>query len=139
MTDTSKPISMTRAELVAMIADHTWYFAKTMADNPHEYTLRHSKGWRVGWDDDEAFDKFVAWIRQAGLGEKYQGYWYTVWYFEDFKYWSMGAPIAETILVNRKHRAFYAEDYGDSTAGSVSGDLRQLLEKRGTAHGGGAG
>ena len=135
MTQSPPPMPLTRDELVAMITDHVWYFASTMADNPHEYTLRASKGTRHGWDDDPAFDRFVAYIRQRGVREKYGGSWYDVWYFEDFKYWTMGAAVAETILVNRKHRQFYAADYPTSTAASTSVELRRLLQKAGEEEG----
>lgn len=134
MTKTSPP-NFTRDELVAMITSHVWYFAKTMADNPHEYTLRASNPPRHGWDDDPAFDRFVEYIRHNGVREKYGGYWYDVWYFEDFKYWTMGAAVAETTLVNRKHRQFYRHDYPISTAGSESEALRGLLAGAGQAGG----
>ena len=123
----------TRDELLAMITAHPWYFAKTMADNPHEYTLRASSPSRRGWDNHPLFDRFVNWIRHAGTREKYGSYWYQVWYFEEYKYWTMGAPVAETILVNRKHQQFYRRDYPTSTADTASPELRRLLAGEGEA------
>jgi hypothetical protein len=73
-----------------------WIYARTMPDNPHWYTLRKT------WDRDEEYAWAVATIRRYGYQEIYEGRPYTVLNVDDMKYWTMGAPIAETILINRK-------------------------------------
>jgi hypothetical protein len=74
-----------------------WIFAKTMPDNPHWYTLRNR------WERDEDFAWTVETIRRYGYEEIYEGHSYTVLDIDDMKYWTMGAPVAETILINRKY------------------------------------
>lgn len=79
----------------ALVKDHQWQFAKTMPKCPHWYTLR--KQWKV----EGEFEWFVAFIRGFGVVETYAGMRHVYFYDGDFKYWTMGAPLAVTILVNR--------------------------------------
>jgi len=72
-----------------------YIFAKTMPHNPHWYTLRKD------WDSSE-FDRAVEFIRKNGIAELFAGRVYTVLYHGKYKYWTMGAPIRKTILINRK-------------------------------------
>jgi hypothetical protein len=72
-----------------------WIFAKTMPENPHFYMLREET-------DDTEFVRFVEIIRKLGYREDYEGYPYTVLDVGGWRYWTMGAPIDETILINRK-------------------------------------
>ena len=71
-----------------------WTFAKTMPEWPHEYVVRE----RV---DDNLFVRLVRHIREHG----YEGKFYrkSITYFDDLGmiYWTMGAPLDETIIVNR--------------------------------------
>ncbi len=78
-----------------LISEHRWIFAKTMPENPHEYTLRNT------WKDDQDFVDLVKLIREEGIKEKYKKSYYTVLYINDHKYWTMGAPLDVTILINR--------------------------------------
>jgi len=72
----------------------SWIFAKTMPENPHEYTLR--KNW-----DSVTFDKAVTLIREFGYRTKFKGRYYTQFNVTDHFYWTMGAPVEQTILINR--------------------------------------
>lgn len=76
-----------------------WVFAKTMPQNPHWYTLR--KAWN---HEDVSFDECVVFLRQYGYKEQYQRRWYTVFDINDMKYWTMGAPLGQTILINRAYQ-----------------------------------
>jgi len=72
-----------------------WTFAKTYAATwPHEYIVRE----RV---DESLFVQLVEHIRAHG----YEGKFYAkpITYFDDDGrvYWTMGAPVEETIIVNR--------------------------------------
>lgn len=71
-----------------------WTFAKTMPEWPHEYIVRD----RV---DEELFLNLVRHIRAHG----FQGRFYRrvlTYYAEDgLLYWTMGAPIEETTIINR--------------------------------------
>lgn len=72
----------------------TWTYAKTMPEWPHEYIVR-------GKVDENLFVETVKHIREFG----YQGSFYQkpITYFEDddLVYWTMGAPIDETTIINR--------------------------------------
>ena len=82
------------SELFSFISNEKWIFAKTMAKWPHEYIVRE----RV---DDNLFVKLVEHIRANG----YQGNFYKkeITYYEEngLVYWTMGAPISETTIINR--------------------------------------
>jgi hypothetical protein len=71
-----------------------WTFAKTMPEWPHEYIVRE----RV---DENLFVQLVRHIRANG----YEGNFYRMsitYYDEDgMVYWTMGAPIEETTIINR--------------------------------------
>lgn len=82
-------------ETCGLLLRHPWRFAKTMPHNPHWYTLR--KEWR-----DEEFVRVVQTMRRVGYTEYYQGRRYTMFNVNNMKYWTMGAPLRETILINRK-------------------------------------
>ena len=83
-----------------------WRFASTMPQNPHHYTLREH------WEEDDAFAWAVEFIRQRGYREQFKGRWYTQIDVNEHFYWSMGAPVPDTILVNRK-RIQRSADYDE--------------------------
>ncbi len=89
------PYSVFR-ETCASLLSKEYRFAKTMPENPHWYTLRKS------WGNDAEFDRVVAIMRQFGYREKFGKTWYTMFDVNGWKYWTMGAPIRETILINRR-------------------------------------
>lgn len=82
------------AALRGQLETADWIFAKTMPDNPHEYTLR--KRW-----ESACFDQAVQTIREHGQVEIYRNWPYTALHINEHKYWTMGAPVAKTILINR--------------------------------------
>lgn len=85
----------------ALLSAARWIFAKTMPDNPHDYTLRKD------WNDDD-FVFVVQYIRQHGYQGKFGGRTYTYLDAGGHYHWTMGAPINKddgtpcTILINRK-------------------------------------
>lgn len=88
---------MTKAEIKKYILSVKWQFAKTMAEIPHEYTV-------VDWDQDRAenFYNFVKYIRKYGEDESFFGKKYRYLAVGDHKYWTMGNPVEETTVINRK-------------------------------------
>lgn len=80
-----------------LLLTQQWIFAKTMPQNPHWYTLRKR------WSRDEEFTWVVQQIRQYGYTEYYYRRPYTMLNMNGMKYWTMGAPLDDTILINRKH------------------------------------
>ncbi len=82
-------------ELKAFVATSRWTVAKTYASTwPHEYIVRHNV-------DERLFVELVHHIRAHG----YDGFFYQkrLRYFDDDRwvYWTMGAPVEETVIVNR--------------------------------------
>jgi len=81
-------------ELLTFVNEQTWTFAKTMPEWPHEYLVRA----RV---DEKLFVRLVEHIRAYG----YEGHFYRkaiTYYAEaDLVYWTMGAPLDETTIINR--------------------------------------
>jgi hypothetical protein len=84
------------SRIESTLTSHRWIFAKTVPHNPHWYTLRRE------WADDALFDEVVTYIRVHGINERYGGRDYTVLFLGGFKYWTMGSPLDQTILINRK-------------------------------------
>jgi hypothetical protein len=72
-----------------------WQFARTMPQNPHEYTHR-------AWGHEETFLRVVLHLREHGRQEVYGGDLYTYYVANGFKHWTMGADLMSTILINRK-------------------------------------
>lgn len=91
---------MTKQELQLLLEKCFWKFARTLSHNPHHYTLRET------WKRDDDFDKAVQAIRDHAVEEKFGKKTYQVCYLGTFKYWTMGAPIDETILINKKQTRF---------------------------------
>ena len=71
-----------------------WTFAKTMPEWPHEYIVRE----RV---DDDLFEKMVHHIRQHGFDGRFYNRVLTYYAEDGLLYWTMGAPIEETTIINR--------------------------------------
>lgn len=86
---------MLPTNLKTFVTDQKWTFAKTFALTwPHEYIVRD----RV---DEDTFIQLARHIRTYG----YEGQFYSkpITYFDEdgMVYWTMGAPIEETTIVNR--------------------------------------
>jgi hypothetical protein len=77
------------------VVGNTWVPARTMPSNPHEYTLRRDPS-------DSAFEAAVRFIRERGWMESYETRPYKVLHFRGYKYWTMGADLSDTVLINRK-------------------------------------
>lgn len=69
--------------------------AKTAIRNPHAYTLREN------WKNDILFNNVVKYIREHSEIEWFWKKPYQIFKLNGYKYWTMGAPINETILINR--------------------------------------
>jgi hypothetical protein len=80
------------------IAKSKWIFAKTMPETPHEYVLRRNC-YAAGYEHE--FVRMVELIREHGYRGRFHKTRLTYMNIDDHRYWSMGAPIPETILINR--------------------------------------
>ena len=91
-------------KIAEALVSHRWQFAKTVPESPHWYTLRQE------WDDDFLFEQVVRYIRANGYADTYAGHQYVKWNHGGFQYWTMGAPVSETILINRARITRTVED-----------------------------
>jgi len=70
-------------------------FAKTMADNPHEYVARRT-------NDEALYIRLFETIGELGTWEKYKGARYKCWYPGDgYKYWRGTTNIHQSRVINR--------------------------------------
>lgn len=69
---------------------------KTAKDGSHQYTL-------MEWNPNLilTFREMVMTIREHGYSEQYFNREYVYLNIGEYKYWTMGAPLFETILINR--------------------------------------
>jgi hypothetical protein len=81
-------------DLREFIDSTEWTFAKTMPVWPHEYIVRE----RV---DENLFVRLVQHIREHGYEGKFYRMNITYYEADGMVYWTMGAPIEETIIINR--------------------------------------
>lgn len=81
-----------------------------MPKSPHWYTLRST------WTSNREFNDVVMMIRHFGYDTRFWSKTYRYWDCNGFNYWTMGAPIPETTLINRAVKK-YATPY-DSIADS---------------------
>ena len=87
---------MTLENIKQILEGKSYRFAKTMPETPHFYTLKRE------WDNPKEFEMVVAEIRENGKKELWKGgQHYTYLYVNGWKYWTMGSPVSETILINR--------------------------------------
>ena len=78
-----------------LLDNSNWTFAKSMPAKPHEYTLRKN------WINSEKFEDVVQFIRIHGIEKKFFKVSYIYYIYNGYQYWTMGAPISDTILINR--------------------------------------
>lgn len=103
--------------------DDRFHFAKTYADgNPHEYV---SKEW--GSISNDMFEAFVMFIREYGREEMFYGDPYTVLDVDGCKYWTMGNPLEQTRVLNRRSYDGYdiigeLKDMGEDPSDHVDTD-----------------
>ena len=83
--------------VISFIKKNKWVFAKTMPKTPHEYVNRKILTPVMQTE----FDEFVKYIRQYGERAKYWGKEYVYLHIDGYYYWTMGAPLEETYILNR--------------------------------------
>lgn len=73
-----------------------------MADMPHEYTVKETGDGRGTALSCESFEWFVVHIREHGVWGSYRDLPPTLRLtIGPYYYWTMGAPVKETTIVNR--------------------------------------
>lgn len=101
-------------EFADFISRQKWIFAKRYAAFcPHEYIVKD----RIPEFDRKNFEKFAQFIRDFGWEALYEKMKPNKYYsMGDYYYWTMGAPIPETIILNRArfdNYIFEVDDFGD--------------------------
>ena len=91
-------------------------FAKTLAWNPHWYTVRN------GWPAPAAFERAVR-VVDGGRAELFRGHTYRVQDFNGYAYWTMGKGARESKLINRR-RSWYPTAF-DEVAGEWADGTRE--------------
>ncbi|HPR91059.1 MAG TPA: hypothetical protein PLD93_06470 [Synergistaceae bacterium] len=83
----------------AFIAGNDWIFAKTYAKTaPHEYVVKTKL---PSEEMQKEFEWFAMLIRQKGYETEFWGTIYMYLDIDGKKYWTMGEPLEETIILNR--------------------------------------
>lgn len=99
-------MTYTYPQIAEALLNSTFTFAKTMPQIPHFYTLRKD------WQQAIPFEDVVQFIRDHGYVQKFGKTPYTYLEVNGLRYWTMGAPLSETILINRaKSPANRSGDY----------------------------
>lgn len=80
---------------VNLLEAQVWTFAKTMPKNPHYWSVKED------WPSLEEFFEAVVYIREHGTTKTFFGTVYIVFYHNGWRYWTMGAPLHKTRLINR--------------------------------------
>jgi len=88
-------------ETVHRLLDNAFFkFANSMPKNPHEYSHRET------WENDSYFCDVVLFIRKNGIEERFFKTSFIYYYYNGYKYWTMGNPISyedksKTFILNR--------------------------------------
>ena len=86
------PLDLDRIK--AFIESSEWRYAKSMPQLPHSYVLRE-------WSDEIEFQYFVQAVRDHGYQKNFFKRVFIYLEIDGYKYWSMGAPVNETTVLNR--------------------------------------
>ena len=83
------------ARVTEFIKNNSWRFAKTMPEHPHWYVVKDT------CSDPKAFEEFAVFIRRFGFDRYFYEKLLRYFMIDEYKYWTMGNPIAETTVINR--------------------------------------
>lgn len=95
-------VILSERQITSFIEGQTWVFAKTMPEAPHAYVVKSR------CTDPTVFEALVLHIRRHGYTQMFFGRQYT--YFDwktadgEHQYWTMGAPLEQTIILNRARK-----------------------------------
>jgi hypothetical protein len=81
-------------DIKSFVAAQSWRFANKMPKWPHWYIVRKDV-------DEMSFLEFVRIIRKEGYKGKFYDKEIVYYDLDEYTYWTMGAPIEETIIINR--------------------------------------
>jgi len=87
------------------VAESGWRLAKTMLDNPHQYTVRdltNVDARNTTAMGNSEFEWFCEQIFAHGFPGQWEGRTYTYLVVGEWFYWTMGEAPAVTTIINRK-------------------------------------
>ena len=84
-------------DLRNFIIKEKWTYAKTMPKWPHEYIVRKNT-------DEKSFVLMVEFIRKYGYVGKFYDKEIIYFDYDNLTYWTMGAPVNETTIINRAQK-----------------------------------
>jgi hypothetical protein len=113
---------LTHAEVRRWLESRRWIFARSRPTNPHSYTLRREA------DDEAMFEAVVEHIREFGQPYPWWGTIYIQYVAGTHAYWTMGAAVKDTLLINRKTLERVRLDQL-TNKGSEPVDLRRVLRR----------
>lgn len=76
-------------------AESTWVFAKSMPKFPHYYIVREKI------NNDQLFNEIVDSLRKNGQPRRWHGREFIYFDAGRYTYWTMGADISDTRIINR--------------------------------------
>jgi hypothetical protein len=86
------------------INSFTWTYAKTYTKVcPHEYIVKD----KIDDKHHEYFTLVVSYIRENGFTANYKSRSGEYYILDDHYYWTMGAPVEETTVLNRAKLSDY--------------------------------
>lgn len=88
---------LSRQDVRGFIDRHDWKEAKSYKDTaPHQYIVKE-------WPEveEDLFEEFVHHIREEGYPDNFYSKTYIYYRVDGWKYWTMGAPVEETTVINR--------------------------------------
>lgn len=95
LTNSIAESELTRAR--EFIRNCVWTFAKTYASfAPHEYIVKEKL------NKDKDFEFLVNLIRMRGYPSRFGAREYIYLNIDGFKYWTMGNPLSQTKVINRR-------------------------------------
>lgn len=111
---------LSEGDLGRWIRTRHWQQARSQS-NPHAYTT-------VNWGDARTFRLVVQHMREHGEQEVWGGELFTYYVHDGMKYWTMGAPLPRTIILNRKVFGADPQDrekgaWGAAPAGAIETPL----------------
>lgn len=86
---------MNHQRAIELLEAHPFRNAKTAVKNPHAYTLRDE------WRHKDQFEAVVKFIREKGELIHFWKKPYIILTMNGYRYWSMGSPVPQTLLINR--------------------------------------
>jgi hypothetical protein len=88
------PVGSLPEDLRRFISEVKWTYAKTMPRWPHEYIVRKQV-------DEDLFERLVLHIRSNGSEGRFYNQRYVYYEAGGLLYWTMGALLEETTIINR--------------------------------------